>query len=142
MEGLLLPARVVVRTSNIKISRRRLADYVKKLNQKACRTCSTIIFSHSTNQIVDLWRCRRYCRCHFLTSLLSIRVSPPHESSKAVPFKHEALSYLLEGASMTFESASTADDRTTAILEESLSQQRANILQDVGSNLIFRVIVS
>ena len=27
-----------------KISRRRLAEYVKTLRQKACRTCSTIIF--------------------------------------------------------------------------------------------------
>ena len=35
---------VAVRTSNMKISRRRLADYVKTLHQKACRTCSTIIF--------------------------------------------------------------------------------------------------
>ena len=31
---------------------RHLADYVKKLHQKACCTCSTIIFSHSTNQII------------------------------------------------------------------------------------------
>ena len=31
-----------------------------KLHQKAYRTCSTIIFPHSTNQIIDLWRCR--CR--------------------------------------------------------------------------------
>ena len=44
--------------SNMKISRRRLADYVKTLHQKACRSCSRIIFLHSTNQIVDLWRCR------------------------------------------------------------------------------------
>ena len=44
MKDLLLRARVVVRTSNMKISRRHLADYVKKLHQKACRTCSTIIF--------------------------------------------------------------------------------------------------
>ena len=35
---------LVIRTSNLKISRRRLADYVKKLHQEACRTCSTIIF--------------------------------------------------------------------------------------------------
>ena len=41
------------------ISRRRLADSVKTLQQKACLTCSTIIFLHSTNQIIDLWRCRR-----------------------------------------------------------------------------------
>ena len=39
-------------------SRRRLADYVKTLHQISCRTCSTIIFLHSTNQIIDLWRCR------------------------------------------------------------------------------------
>ena len=36
------------------ISRRRLADYDKTLHQKACRTCSTKIFLHSTNQIIDL----------------------------------------------------------------------------------------
>ena len=40
MKDLLLRLRVVIRTSNAKISR-RLADYVKKLHQKACRTCST-----------------------------------------------------------------------------------------------------
>ena len=44
MEDLLLGVLVVVRTSNMKISRRRLADYVKKLQQKACRTCSRIFF--------------------------------------------------------------------------------------------------
>ena len=27
---------------------------------RACRTCSTIVFPHSTNQILHLWRCR--CR--------------------------------------------------------------------------------
>ena len=32
-----------------------------RLHQKACRTCTTIIFLHSTNQIIDLWRC--CCRC-------------------------------------------------------------------------------
>ena len=56
MKDLLLRARVVVRTSDMKISRRRSVDYVKTLHQKACRTCSTIIFLHSTNQIIDLWR--------------------------------------------------------------------------------------
>ena len=40
----------------------------RKLLQKACRTCSTIIFPHSTNKIIYLWRC--CCRCrHFLNSL-------------------------------------------------------------------------
>jgi len=35
MKDLLLRARFVVRTSNMKISRRRLGDYVKTLHQKA-----------------------------------------------------------------------------------------------------------
>ena len=54
----------------MKISGRRLADYVKTLHQKACRTCSTIIFLHWTNQIIDLWRCRWRCRRQILSSLL------------------------------------------------------------------------
>ena len=45
-----LRARAVVRISNMKISRRHLAKYVKKLHQKACRSCSTVNFLHSTNQ--------------------------------------------------------------------------------------------
>ena len=53
MKDLLLRARVVVRTSNMKISRRRLSDYVKTLHPKACCTYSTNIFLHSTNQIID-----------------------------------------------------------------------------------------
>ena len=36
----------------MKIPRRHLADYVNKLCQKACRTCSTITFPHSTNQVI------------------------------------------------------------------------------------------
>ena len=39
----------------------------QKLYQKACRTCSKIIFPHSTNQIADFWRFR--CRRDFLNSL-------------------------------------------------------------------------
>ena len=70
VKDLLLRARVVVRTSNIKIPRRRLADYVKHLHQKVCRTCSTIIFLHSTNPIIDLWRCYWRCRRQILNSLL------------------------------------------------------------------------
>ena len=46
------------KTSNKKNSRRRhgLADYVSEMYLSACRTCSTIIFPHSTNHIIDLWR--------------------------------------------------------------------------------------
>ena len=46
---------VVVRTSNFKIWRRRLADYVKEMYLNACCTCSTIIFLYSTNHFIDLW---------------------------------------------------------------------------------------
>ena len=50
----------LLKLPDMKISR-HLADYVKTLHQKGCRTCSTINFPHSTNEIIDLWRCR--CRC-------------------------------------------------------------------------------
>jgi len=44
-----------------KFSRCHLADYVKELCYSAYRTCSTIIFPHSTNQIIVFWR--RLCCC-------------------------------------------------------------------------------
>ena len=50
----------------MEISRCHLTDYVKILHQKACRTCSTIIFPHSANHIIDLQRCCCRCRRHFL----------------------------------------------------------------------------
>ena len=83
MKDLLLWARVVVRTSNMKISRRHLADYVNKSRQKTCRTCSTLIFPRSANQIIDLWRCRCRCRRHFLKSLIfhSVDVDRLNESA-------------------------------------------------------------
>ena len=69
MKYLLMWARVLVRTSSIKISRRHLADFVKKLHQSACRSCSTIIFHHSINHIIDLWRFGHFCHRGFLNSL-------------------------------------------------------------------------
>ena len=52
--------RIVVRSSNLKVSRRHLADY-----RKICtNTCAAIIFFHLTNQIIDLWRGRwRFLKC-------------------------------------------------------------------------------
>ena len=57
------------------ISRRLLADYVNKLHQKACRTCSTIIFPHSANQVIDLWRCRFHCGRRFFNPLTGVLAS-------------------------------------------------------------------
>ena len=51
MKDLLLRVRVVVRTSNMKFSPLRLADYVKSLHQKACRTWSTIKSLHNIQPI-------------------------------------------------------------------------------------------
>ena len=91
-KDLLLRAPVVDRTSNMKFSRRRLADYVKTLHQKACRTCSTIIFLHSTDQIIDLWRCRWSCRRQILSSLIDhsgrqnvVRTLVTHWAALCVP---------------------------------------------------------
>ena len=78
-------ARIVVKTSKMKISRRCLADCVKNFHQKACRTCSTIIFPRSTNRIIDLWRCRR-----FVNSLLFVNVNNCR-TRKHYPIKPEAL---------------------------------------------------
>ena len=56
-ENLLLRARVVVKTLKTENSTSSFGRLRQKLHQKACRTCSTIIFPHSTNHIIDLWRC-------------------------------------------------------------------------------------
>ena len=54
----------------LKMSRCHLADYVKQLYLSACRTCSTIVFPHSTNQIIVFWRLRCRWRLLRLSSLL------------------------------------------------------------------------
>ena len=38
-------------------------DHFKEMYFSACSTCSTIILPHSTNHIIDLWRCCCHCRC-------------------------------------------------------------------------------
>ena len=53
-----------------KISSRHLADYFNKLHQKAWRTCCTIVFLNSFNQIIDLWCCRSRSSHRFLNSLI------------------------------------------------------------------------
>jgi len=72
MKDLLLRVRIVVSTSKMKISRRRLADYAKK-NCTTKRAARSFIFHHATYQVVDWWWCRCYCRCHVLNSLVSAR---------------------------------------------------------------------
>jgi len=53
----------------ISISRGRLVEYSKILHQKACHTCCTTVFPHSTNHIIDLWRC--FCHLkHCVTSYM------------------------------------------------------------------------
>ena len=63
---------------NLDISRYHLADDVKELYSNACRTCSTIIFPHSTNQIVVFWRRRCPWRC-CRPCLSSLIRHVPHE---------------------------------------------------------------
>ena len=83
MKDLLLQVRVVVRTSNIKIPRRRLVDCVKNLNQKACRTWSTIFFPYSTNQSIRWWRWR--CRRHFYRNIRELK--QPRRQRQQKPHK-------------------------------------------------------
>ena len=68
MEELLLRAGVVLRTSNLKIPRRRLTVCEKEIYLNALRTWRVIIFPHSFNHIIDWWRLR--CRYHLSNSLV------------------------------------------------------------------------
>lgn len=55
--------------TSIWISRGRLVEYSNILHQTACRTCCTTVFPHSTNHIIDLWRC--FCHLkHCVTSYM------------------------------------------------------------------------
>ena len=68
MEELLLRAGVVLRTSNLKIPRRRLTVCEKEIYLNTLRTWRVIIFPHSFNHIIDWWRWR--CRYHLSNSLV------------------------------------------------------------------------
>ena len=61
IKDLRLYAQVVIKTINVVISRCCFAEDGTDLFISACRTCSSLIFPHSTNQILNLWHCR--CRC-------------------------------------------------------------------------------
>ena len=76
MKDLLLCVHVIVKTLNLEISRFHLADYVKELYESACRTCNTITFYHSTNQIIVFWRprCRRPCLSSLMESSLDLKL--------------------------------------------------------------------
>ena len=77
MKDLLLRARVVVGTSNMKISRRYLAESIKKNAPKRVSHVQNGIFPHPTNQIIELWRCICRCRRHILNS--SRRILRSHD---------------------------------------------------------------
>ena len=58
----------------------------KNCPQAACRTSSTILFPHSTNQIIDLWRCRRCCRRRFVqNSLIGLAAHASSENAHGSP---------------------------------------------------------
>ena len=59
-KDLRLYAQVVIKTLNVVISRCCFAEYGTDLFISACRTCSTLIFPHSTSQVLNLYPCR--CR--------------------------------------------------------------------------------
>ena len=92
MKNLPLRACTVVRPTNMKISRLPSADYLKNSTKKrAARAASTNIFPQSTNQIIDLRRCRGSCRRHFLNSLMSMKACA--QVGKRAEFELFILSY-------------------------------------------------
>ena len=58
MKDLQLYAQVVFHNQNLVTLRCCFEEDVTELFQSSCRTCSTLIWPHSTNQILNLWRCR------------------------------------------------------------------------------------
>ena len=72
LKDLLLCVHVVVKTLNLEIPRWHLTDYVKELFYSMCRTCSTIIFPHLTNEIIVFWRRHCCCRHPRLSSQMSL----------------------------------------------------------------------
>ena len=52
--------------------RASFAIFILKFHWKASGTCSSIIFPHSTKQIIDLWCCHCCCRCHLLNSQFNL----------------------------------------------------------------------
>ena len=79
MKDLPLWARVVVRLSII--SRHCLADYVKKLKQKACHTCSTIV------DTVHSHGCRHSTLEYMLLCAYGTKCFPDGQSMKINSFK-------------------------------------------------------
>ena len=65
-------AHVVVKTSNLVISRCRYAEDLQNNCWNPCGTCSTIIYDLLTNDIIVLWRCCCRRRRRFLSSLMSL----------------------------------------------------------------------
>ena len=71
MKDLLLRARVVVRTSNMKISRRHLADYVRRqIAPKGVPHVQHDYFTSFNQSNSWLWRCLCRCRRHVLNFLI------------------------------------------------------------------------
>ena len=79
IKELLFYAYVVVKTAIVVISRCCFAEDGTKLCSSACRTCSTLIFYHSTNQILNLWRryslCCRGCYSFLITTSMVTKTS-------------------------------------------------------------------
>ena len=78
----------------------RLRQKKKKMQEKACRTCSKVIFLHSTNQIINLWRCRWRCCCrrHFLNSLIKVddsSVTSQNDLAPVVPLFVSVIQWII-----------------------------------------------
>ena len=67
---------VIVKTLNFEISRWHLADCIKECDQSVCRSCSTIVFPLSTNQVIVFWRrrCCRPCLSSLMTTATATRM--------------------------------------------------------------------
>ena len=82
IKDLPLYGQVVIKTVNVIISRCFFAEDGTDLFIRACCTCSTLSFSYSTNQILNLWRCG--CCCRSVVNAKALNQFALNEQSKEI----------------------------------------------------------
>ena len=95
MKDLLFCVHVAVKTLNLENSRRHYFGRLRQIILLKCvRTCSTIIFPHSSNQIIVFWRRRCCCRRPCLRSLITQKARQHTENNGFLAISRLFFSYV------------------------------------------------
>lgn len=111
---------VVVKTSNVVISRCYFGEDGTELFLSACCTCGTLTFPRSTNEILNSWRwrCRwrHWCSSHQITSLHVLEPLLNHTSWRKKPMKKIHLNNYDLSEPFCFSSPARTDKNLTNFL--------------------------